>query len=281
MVFAYRTAFGRVAAAVLFAVSLAALPLAASADAPAVKPDAKDAAARVLFVGNSYLYYGDSLHNHVRRMAVAADPANEKEYKYKSATISGSALFDHNIQSYLEPGKLRVKGGFQYVVLQGGSAAVASDERKARFTDTVVEFDKAIRKQGGKTALYMTHAYVKPHKKASPDMIRDIEALYIATGNKVGALIIPVGLAFEEAYKQRPDMQLQKTFDGSHPDLIGTYLAACVVYASLYGKSPVGNPYDYYGEIDKETTAFLQKVAETTVNRFYGETLPAAMASTK
>jgi len=122
----------------------------------------------------------------------------------------------------------------------------------------------------------MTHAYVKPHKKADPNMIRDIEKLYVETGNKVGALVIPVGLAFEEAYKQRPDMQLQKTFDGSHPDLIGTYLAACVVYASLYGKSPVGNPYDYYGKIDKDTAAFLQAVADQTVRKFYGQALAAA-----
>ena len=46
------------------------------------------------------------------------------------------------------------------------------------------------------------------------------------------------------------------------------YLAACVVYATLYGKSPVGNSYDYYGRIDKATTAFLQKVAAETLEAF-------------
>lgn len=45
----------------------------------------------------------------------------------------------------------------------------------------------------------MTHAYVKPDKETSPDMIRQIESLYVAVGNEVGALVIPVGLAFEEA----------------------------------------------------------------------------------
>jgi hypothetical protein len=30
--------------------------------------------------------------------------------------------------------------------------------------------------------------------------------------------------------------------DGSHPSPEGTYLAACVFYATLYGKSPVGLP---------------------------------------
>jgi hypothetical protein len=43
-----------------------------------------------------------------------------------------------------------------------------------------------------------------------------------------------------------------------------------VVYASLYGKSPVGNSYDYYGKVDKETAAFLQKVADETARKFFG-----------
>jgi hypothetical protein len=252
---------------------------AATAETPAVKPAAGDAPKRVLFVGNSYLYYGDSLHNHVRRMAVAADAENEKKYQYKSATISGAALHHHNIASYLESGKLGIKEPFQVVILQGGSGAISSDERRGAFAATVADFDKEIKKHGARTVLYMTHAYVKPHKKADPDMIRDIEKLYVETGNKVGAIVIPVGLAFEEAYKQRPDMKLHKQFDGSHPDLIGTYLAACVVFASLYDRSPVGNPYDYYGAIDKDTALFLQKVADKTVRTFYGQPLAEAVSA--
>jgi hypothetical protein len=32
----------------------------------------------------------------------------------------------------------------------------------------------------------------------------------------------------------------------------------------------VGNTYDYYGRIDKDTAAFLQQVAADTVKAFYG-----------
>jgi hypothetical protein len=42
-----------------------------------------------------------------------------------------------------------------------------------------------------------------------------------------------------------------------------------VVYASLYGKSPVGNPYDYFGNIDKQTATLLQQVADDTVRGFF------------
>ena len=252
----------------LIATSLACA--AAAAPAPMVKAPQVDTPTRVLFVGNSYFYYNDSLHNHVRRMAMAADPRLEKKMHYKSATIGGASLDQHDIDWLTRPGQIGVKQPFQLVILQGASSEPLSEEKRARFRETVIKFSKLIAERGGKTALYMTHAYVKPHKKANPHNIRLTEDLYVSVGNEVGALVIPVGLAFEEAYRRRPDMKLQQEYDGSHPTLLGTYLAACAVYASIYGKSPVGNSYDYFGKIDKDSAAFLQQVAEDTVQKFYG-----------
>lgn len=240
-----------------------------AAQSPAVKQSPVDMPKRILFVGNSYLYYNDSLHNHVLRIAIAADPASESSLQYKSATISGAPLAHHNIQYLLEPGRLGTKEPFDIVILQGNSADALSEAGRASFREKVLEFNTEIKRRGAKSALYMTHAYVKPNKSTNPDMIRKIEEMLVSVGNEAGVIVIPVGLAFEEAYRQRPDIKLHKAYDGSHPDLIGTYLAACVVYASLYGKSPVGNSYDYYGKVDKETAAFLQKVADETVRKFY------------
>jgi hypothetical protein len=100
-------------------------------------------------------------------------------------------------------------------------------------------------------------------------MTDKIASLYIETGNTLDALVIPVGLAFEEAYRRRPDMVLHKFFDGSHPELEGTYLAACVVFASLYGESPVGNSYRYFDAVSESDAAFLQEVAQDVVMQFY------------
>lgn len=253
------------------ALLLAAQVAAAQAQpAPAVKQRQVDAPQRILFVGNSYFYYNDSLHNHVRRLAIAADPALEKALQYKSATIGAAPLAHHDVKGLLAPGRLGMKQPYDVVILQGNSGDALADARRAAYREKVLEFSADIAKSGAKTALYMTHAYVAPNKDASPDMIRKVEDMTVSAANEAGALVIPVGLAFEEAYRQRPGLQLHKTYDGSHPDLIGTYLAACVVYASLYGKSPVGNAYDYYGKVDKETAAFLQRVSWETVQKFYG-----------
>ena len=242
-----------------------------AAQGPQVRQSPVDSPKRILFVGSSFLYYNDGLHSHVRRIAVAADPESEQSMQYKSATIGGAALAHHNVKHLLEPGHLGMKQPFDMVILQEASIGALGHARfRASFREKVIEFNAEIMKRGARTALYMPHANVKPNKFASPDMIRIIEDMYVSVGNEVGVFIIPVGLAFEEAYRQRPDIKLHKDFDGFHPDLIGTYLAACVVYASLYGKSPVGNSYDYYGKVDKETAAFLQKIADETVRKFFG-----------
>ena len=240
------------------------------AASPTVKQPQVDTPKRVLFVGNSYLYYNGSLHNHVNRLASANDPALQKLIQYKSATIGGAPLEHHNIQHLTTPGNLGVKQPFELVIMHGNSTDAMADGSRAKFREKAIEFNDVIAKQGGKVALYMTPAHIKPSKFASPDMTSKTADMYVAAGNEIGALVIPAGLAFEEAYRQRPDIKLHQDYDGSHPTLIGTYLAACTVYASVYGKSPVGNTYDYYGKVSKEDAAFLQKVADETVKKFYG-----------
>ena len=118
----------------------------------------------------------------------------------------------------------------------------------------------------------MTHAYVEPDERYEPNLITRIGPTYVAAGNELDALVIPVGLAFERAYEQWPGIVLHKTFDGTHPNLLGTYLAACVTYQSIYGRSTVGMDYDYFDAIAKDDTEFLQRIADETVRDFYGRT---------
>lgn len=225
---------------------------------------------RILFVGNSYFYYNDSLHNHVQRMVVASGVAEGDGLTYKSATIGGAALSDHAVEHLLVPENLRIDAPFEIVILQGISSAGLTPSGRERFRRAAAEHSVAIRKAGGETVLYMTPAYAKGHSRYRADMIDDVASLYIETGNEIGALVIPVGLAVAEAQRRRPDIVLHKTFDHSHPELLGTYLAAATVYASLYGRSPVGIDYDYFGRVSPEDALFLQQVAQDTATAFYG-----------
>lgn len=217
--------------------------MAASFSKPNIKRLSVAAPQRVLFVGNSYLFFGDGLHRHVRKLAVAEGFHPEKNIKYKSATINGAILSDHVIGNYLGPKKLRIKEPFEVVVLQGGSFEVLSGNAKENFRTTVKAHHKEIAVAGAQSALYMTHAYAPPHKDYDANMTDELKELYVATGNDIGAIVIPVGLAYAEGYRQKSDAVLHRA-DSNHPSLMGTYLSACTVYASLYGKSPVGNSYD-------------------------------------
>lgn len=239
-----------------------------AASAPAVKGPQVENPMRVLLVGNSYFYYNDSLHNHLRRMVAAADPAAEKALQYKSATIGGASLSHHNIDWLTKPGQIGIKEPFELVILQGHSAAALSEARQESFRKAAVEFNKIITERGGKTALYMTHSYVAPHKQAKPENVGVTDDFIVSVGNEIGALVIPVGLAFDAAYKREPGLKLHNAQDHSHPSLLGTYLAAATTYAAVYGKSPVGNSYDVYGAIDAKTAALLQEVAWETVQSF-------------
>lgn len=241
-----------------------------TADAPAqATEDAREGAPRqVLFVGNSYFYYNDSLHNHTRRLAGEGSGIDLDDLDYRSITISGGSLDMHPIDHYLTPGAIGYDKPFDLVVLQGNSAAAESDARSARFRDAVLDMDARIKATGARTALYMTHAYAEGHEDYDPEGTQKLDALYSSVGKEIGATVIPVGLAFAEAQRLRPDIALHQDFDHSHPTLAGTYLGAAVTYATLYGKNPVGLEYDYYGRLPAEQVDFLQQVAEDTVTAY-------------
>ena len=235
--------------------------------------------ARVLFVGNSYYYYNNSLHNHVRRMVVTSNSSNssssnnkadlDKRMQYKSSTIGGSSLDHHPIDWLTTPGKIGVKEPFELVILAGNSGDALNDKTRALFAKTVAEHNQIITSRGAKTALYMTPAYVAPHKEVNPQNMRKTEDMYVSVGNGIKAMVIPVGLAFEEAYARYPNMKLHDAEDGSHPTALGTYLAASTVVASVYGVSPVGNSYLMYGAVNSDTALQLQQVAQDVVKKFF------------
>lgn len=224
---------------------------------------------RILYIGNSYLYYNDSLHNHVRRMLNEVYPKKIVTSNYKSVTISGSRSWHHNIDHSLSHKNLGAKKPFQLVIFQGGSGETNTKSERKIFSNEVEKVVKKIQESGAEAALYMIHAYVHPHKNANPQMIEDIKKMYINAGIKNQALVIPVGIAFENAYQMKPNIQLHKSFDGTHPSILGTYLAACVVFASITQKSPIGLEYSYFNEVDDAEKIFLQSIAHKTVESFF------------
>jgi hypothetical protein len=84
-----------------------------------------------------------------------------------------------------------------------------------------------------------------------------------AADGSPGGLVVPVGDAWRRVLANPPAPALHVA-DGSHPTPAGTYLAACVFYGVVHGKSPVGLT-GRFADLNPPTARRLQEVAWATV----------------
>jgi hypothetical protein len=211
----------------------------------------------ILFVGNSFTFYNNSIYTHLRKLLVAEKPSNRQTIFMKSMTISGALLSDHI-------GGLRqllLSRNWDVVVLQGQSRELINDETAPGFKSTARVYSEAIRIKGAEPVLFMTWAY-----SDQPQMTAKLANEFRRLGKKLDVMVIPVGLAFKQALENIPGLTLH-TKDRKHPSLEGTYLAAAVFYAALYGKSPEDLNYD--AGLDENLARQLRQVAWQTVVSYY------------
>ncbi len=144
---------------------------------------------------------------------------------------------------------------WDYVVLQEVSQGpVAAKDKMFQYAR---KLNEAIAKQGAKTLLYMTWSWPKPDAQPA------ITAAYQELGVELKAQVVPVGIAWDMALREYPEIGLFAK-DNHHPSPAGTYLAACAFYASIYGRSPEGLPSKIKG-IKESDARLLQKLAFTVV----------------
>ncbi|MFN0182177.1 MAG: hypothetical protein ACKVQR_00010 [Aquabacterium sp.] len=231
-------------AALLVAAVLSACSHAPTAPpAPPAPPLATGAPQSLLWVGNSFFYYNNSLHGHFGRFVSSAGA----QVRGTSVTISGSGMDWHDLPSLLRPGgigrysfvgdneiRFNPPGRqFDTVILMDCSQCPVHPQLKQAFHDTVRRNAEIARAQGVRPVLFMSWAY-----KDKPEMTEQLAAEYTAAGRANGAQVIPVGLAFARAIALRPDVELYVA-DKRHPSLAGTYLAAATTYAALFDRNPM------------------------------------------
>jgi hypothetical protein len=230
-----------------------------------------------LFVGNSFYYYNNSMHNYFLAFARAADARNRAAYRATSATISGSGLNWHDMESYFRPGALaaysfvgdnqvvfnKFDKPFEAVIMNDCSQCPVHPQLRGAFHEYAKKHSQTITRHGARPVLFMTWAYAD-----KPEMTAQLAEEYTVAGNNSNALVVPAGLAFAKALSKRPDLVLHHK-DKRHPSMLGTYLSAATIYAAIYGKSPVGGPGA--DGVDPQTAAFLQTIAWETVQEYYGK----------
>lgn len=225
---------------------------------------------KVFFIGNSY-----TLCNDLPGMLCALGRSAGHIISAEAAADWGKTLPWHTQQS----ATLDAIGSdhWDYVVLQDHSLSAL--ESPDRLQDAVSRLSRNIRSVNASPVLYITWA--RQHR---PEMQQTITDVYTQTAANVDAILAPVGPAWHRALTARPQLLLH-TEDRSHPTRRGTYLAACVFYATLYEESPVGlthhiDPDDHAtGKIDRPVASFLQTTAWQSVMPLQNITAPPSQQS--
>lgn len=212
----------------------------------------EESRARILFVGNSFTYYNNGLHDHLRSLLAAASADNSPHAYLRLMTISGGTLAEH--RAGLE--QRLAEQSWSRVVLQGYSDGPITPGKQEAFQQAARDYARQIRAHNAEPVFFMTWAY-----SDQPEMTEQLDEAYSSIGAELDAQVVPVGLAFARALSLRPELDLV-TDDNKHPTLAGTYLAACTFYAALNGRSPEGLAYD--AGLATQDAGFLQQVAWQT-----------------
>jgi hypothetical protein len=199
----------------------------------------------MLFIGNSF-----TQRNNLPGLLAELAAAREVRVKHELISVGGASLRTH--WNAGQAAKAIATGGYDFVVLQEQSTLPVKNAK--RMAENVRLFDEAIKRAGSKTVLYMTWA-----RQNAPEAQRTIADAYNSIGKELGAIVVPVGLAWQNFLSEH-DRPVLYDRDQSHPSLAGTYLAACVFLAELLNVNPVGIDSGPAGLDQRDMTA-LQAAA--------------------
>jgi len=192
---------------------------------------------RVLFLGNSYTYVND-LPSTFDQLAQSGG----RPVAVAMVANGGETLADHSASSD-SLGKIAA-GGWTYVVLQEQSETPTTPAGRDYYTYPAARtLASAVESAGATPILFMTWAHrdglASLGLPTYESMQQQIDAGYLDVAQELGVPVAPVGFTWYIVRHDHPDIGLWAD-DGSHPSTAGTYLAACVFYASIFGQSPEG-----------------------------------------
>ena len=214
----------------------------------------------ILFIGNSLTYTNDL----PGMLAAMIDSAGAEPVFIQSSAFPNFGLEDHWNTGAPE---LIAARPWDVVVLQQGPSATEGRpsllEFSRRFNDEVV-------KGGGRTALYM----VWPAADRAFDF-DGVSDSYRMAAEQFGGLLFPAGEAWRAGWTVDPDLALYGP-DGFHPSLLGTYVAALVIFQQMTGLTPSEAPRTLTTAIDRipvtipGSTADVLQMAAATANDAFG-----------
>ncbi len=206
---------------------------------------------RVLFVGNSYVYY-----NNLSQMIGLITDSMSTKIICKKSTVGGANLGEHwkGLRG-LKSKELIATNKFDIVVVQDNSMW------PIQYKDSLYLYGQLfcnyIQQVGAKPYLYSTWA-----REKTPETQPLISEVYQTLASKAGATVVPVGDSWALARKTNSTMNLFHS-DGSHPSNLGTFLIALSFIKKITGRLPekFATVYNYIDK-DGETFRIMQLTNE-------------------
>jgi len=214
---------------------------------------------RVLFIGNSYTYVNDL-------PAMFAGLARSGGHRVETAMVAeGGATLADNAASAAASAAITSKK-WDVVVLQEQSEIPSVEQfRQSEMYPAARRLADTIYRHGSRPVFFLTWAHRDGWpENGLPDYVSMQSAIddgYLAIAAEEQAAVAPVGVAWSTMLNQ-PHPGLWQD-DGSHPTTAGTYLAACVFYATIFHQSPRG--LAYRADLSAVDAAMLQTIAADTV----------------
>ncbi len=208
---------------------------------------------KLLFIGNSFTYYNGGIEKHIKLMA---DNSKALYVAVDKATKGGATLKIHfGIDSVHE----KIKNGNNDMVILQEDIPEYKEHNVAPFFEYATLFEKEITSSKSKLVLFMAW----PYERLNWISLDEIVAAHKTIAKQLNATVAPVGIALDRSLRLRPQMAMLGK-DKEHESVHGTYLASCVIYATLFNKSPKGIRYWPEG-ITKLEAMYLQVLAWKTV----------------
>ncbi len=215
---------------------------------------------RVLFIGDSLTFVNDL-------PATFADLAWAGGHRVDTRTLasSGETLAGH-VADTTTASTIRSEH-WNTVVLQDQSENPSlAYYRQSEMYPAATRLVAIIRQDDAQPLLFLTWAHQTGWPQADLSDYTTMQAAvdqgYRGIAAELDVPMAPIGEAWQSVVSHDKDAALWQS-DGVHPTLAGTYLAACVFYATIFEQSPVG--LSYHGGIPDSAAADLQQAAASTV----------------
>jgi len=202
---------------------------------------------RVLFVGNSYVYY-----NNLAQLINLLTEGMQTQLICTKSTVGAAHLGEHwrGLRG-LRSKEIISQKKYDIVVIQDNSMWPIEHKDSLHLYGAM--FCDFIQKQGAKPYLYTTWA-----RQKTPETQPVITQAYQELSTKTAAVRVPVGDAWQLVREQHPEMNLFFP-DGSHPSNLGTFLIALSFIKKITGQLPAKFQTVYnYPDKDGESFRLMQ-----------------------